>query len=462
MFGIWLGKLAMWLLRLMHRRATSLPGKIALRLSPRLLWRLGRQLDRCVIVTGTNGKTTTASLLAAMLNADDTWIHNTEGANMQQGLATALIAHTSWFGRLRVRQAVLEVDEATLPQVIDAFPVRVLVITNVFRDQLDRYGELDTTLQKLLEGVRRSDAALVVNGDDPLAHYIALEGGRPVTCYGLTPDQVRPAWRDQMRDGAFCLRCGARLRYEGFFYGGLGLYECPECDFRRPHPDIQGEYEEGRLRVSYGHGPSQTYRLPVRGLYNAYNVLAAIAAARVCGLRRESVARGLERFHPPLGRMQPFATHPEATLNLVKNPTGCDSVLQALVAERGPKVVCVAINDLAADGRDVSWLWDADFEYLIEAGDVAMCVASGLRAEDMAVRLKYAGLTTDRILCIPDLEEAIRVSLASANDLGGLPVHVLTTYTALYPAAQILKRIAESSARPAAGAGKSGQKRGTA
>lgn len=462
MLGIWLGKLALWLLRLLGRGATSFPGRLALRVSPGLLGRLGGQLRRCVVVTGTNGKTTTASLLAAALNAEGPWLHNTEGANMAQGLTTALLAHTSWTGRLRVRQAVLEVDEATLPGVIDKLPVRVLVLTNVFRDQLDRYGELDTTMQKILDAVRRSEATLVVNGDDPLARHIALEGGRPVSYYGLNPAQAAQPHRDQTRDGAFCLRCGARLAYDGFFYGGLGLYDCPSCDFCRPHPDFLGSYEDGLLRVVHGNRPPQVFRLPVRGLYNAYNALAAIAAARVVGLDSDTIRAGLARFRPPLGRMQPYATSPETVLNLVKNPTGCDSVLQAITSEHGAKVVCIAINDLAADGRDVSWLWDADFETLVEAGDVRLCVTSGLRAEDMAVRMKYAGMAPDAIVCIPDLEGALRFSLAAARDAGDLPVYALTTYTALYPAAAILRRL-EAEARPAgATGGRAVQERGTA
>ncbi|WP_054970843.1 Mur ligase family protein [Alicyclobacillus ferrooxydans] len=438
--AIWLGKLLSILLRLAGRNATSLPGKMALRLSPKLLSVLGAKLDRCVVVTGTNGKTTTSSLLAGILNADEPIIHNREGANLPQGLTTAVLQHTTWFGTLRRKTALFEIDEATLPLVTRHLPVKVLVVTNVFRDQLDRYGELDTTVTKLLEGIRQTDAVLVVNGDDPLAKHIALHSGLRYRTYGLSTHHAEITHHDQMRDGAFCMQCGHELTYSGFFYGQLGLYHCPECGFSRTTPDFAGTYNGHTIAIDEDELPQVEFVLPSRGLYNVYNTLAAISAARLCGMNANGIAVGLAAYEAPLGRMQGFQTTPPSTLNLIKNPTGCDTVLQAILSEPGQKAVCIAINDLAADGKDVSWLWDAGFEQLTQSPDIRVCITTGLRAEDMALRLKYAGYPTDKILTAADLDAGLQLAFEQAESLGELDLYVLSTYTALYPTAAWLEK----------------------
>lgn len=439
MFGIWLGKLTTLILRWSGRRATSLPGKVALKASPRLLEKLGRKLKRVIVVTGTNGKTTTAGLLGTMLRAEGDIVHNGEGANMYQGLVTSLVQSTSWFGRMKSDVALLEIDEATLPLVANKLPIQLVVITNVFRDQLDRYGELDTTIQKLMDGISETKATLILNADDPLARHIGLKlGGHPAIYYGLRKKLATSA-RAQMRDGAFCLECGHVLEYEGFYYGQLGIYRCPNCDFERPHPQFIGDVTLEGISVQQNELPRVEFPLPVRGIFNAYNALAAITTARVYGITASGIAAGLTSFKAPLGRMQAFRTTPQTILNLIKNPTGCDSVLGAITSEPGDKLICIAINDFAADGRDVSWLWDADFELLAEDNRMVHCVTSGTRAEDMAVRMKYAGMPIDRITVIPDLSSAIERTLGLGQELG-IPVHVVTTYTALYPASVILER----------------------
>lgn len=437
--AVWIGKLAQTVLRAAGRNATSMPGKLALRVTPQVLDRLGRQLEQCVVVTGTNGKTTTTNLLAAMLRQSGPLITNADGANLQQGIVSALLASTSWFGHLRVPFAVLEVDEASLPRVAKYLPVRVIAVTNVFRDQLDRYGELDTTVQKILQGIDATDAVVVLNADDPLARHIGNQSGKRTVYFGMDSSLARINVRDQMRDGAFCLQCGHALHYDGFFYGQLGLYVCPSCDFFRPQPDFLGNLAQGQLELQQGSLPEVTFDVPVRGMFNVYNELCAIATARTCGLAADQIPAGLRTYAAPLGRMQSFGTRPATVLNLVKNPTGCDGVLQAIAGEPGPKVLCIAINDQAADGRDVSWLWDADFELVPDEADAVACVTTGMRAEDMALRLKYAGYDPERISCQPQLEPAITQALSIAAEQGGLPVYLITTYTALYPAAEILR-----------------------
>lgn len=462
LIAVWLGKTLILTLRLLGKRATSLPGKIALKLAPNLLYVLGRRLDHCVVVTGTNGKTTTSALLAGMLGANEPIIHNREGANLPQGLATAILTQTKWSGRLRRKTALFEIDEATLPLVTRGLPVNVLVVTNVFRDQLDRYGELDVTLDKLLLGITQTEATLIHNGDDPLSHYLGEQSHREVRYFGLDKQHLTTRTQDQMRDGAFCMRCGTELIYDGFFYGQLGTYHCPNCAFGRPQLDIVGQVDGWALSISEQDLPTMRLPLRVRGLYNVYNVLAAVSAARICGLDAQTITAGLNHYEAPLGRMQGFQTNPPAILNLIKNPTGCDSVLQAILAERGPKVICLAINDLAADGRDVSWLWDADFSVLAADKDVVACVTTGYRAEDMALRMKYEGFA-EALHIVPELGAGLARAFETAEQLrthptrsmsmpsnDSIPVYILATYTALYPTAQWLERKVQTNDAPLA------------
>lgn len=431
--ALWIGWMIALLLRLVGRRGTSLPGLVASRVSPDLLFRLLSQLEQCVVVTGTNGKTTTSALLYSMLTDDEhPWLTNRGGANLLQGLLGALLPHVDGHGRLRVKRAVLEVDEATLPRITDHYHPTLIVVTNVVRDQLDRYGEVDGALAMLRSGLQYPGTILLTNADDPLAASLGWE--RELTYYyGMDECPVDEEPRNEVRDGAFCLICGRELQYERYIYGQLGYYYCFSGHFGRPAPHFGGKTDGSseliiRERVTDHRQEEFMVDAGAPGLYNDYNVLAAAATARLLGRSPRQIQAGEKHYEAPPGRMQMFPGSPERILALIKNPTGANSVLRTLESDEREKAVCFAINDADADGRDISWLWDIDLERFVSVARCQHYVCAGTRALDMAVRLAYAGVDRQSIQISEELPEA----LAMTSELD-VPVYVLSTYTALYP-----------------------------
>jgi len=429
------------LLRATGRAGTSLPGLVATRLSPQLVHRLLRQLDTCVLVTGTNGKTTTTEYLHALLSQDaDPWLVNRGGANLLQGLLAALLTVCDARGRLRIRRAVLEVDEATLPLIAQSAHPRLVVLTNVMRDQLDRYGEIDQTLALLRRGLSDPAITLVANADDPLCAALA-EGRTGTVLYGFSSEVATPGFPDGVRDGAFCLQCGEELHYSGYFYGQFGLYDCEHCGFGRIEPHFTGRVSSGeaitQLEISEVAGRTAiqySVSQVLSGLYNAYNLLSAVAAARTLGVAPDRLHAGLARFSPPIGRMQVFAGDPECVLALIKNPAGANSVLRALMNDPREMAVCFAINDQDADGRDVSWLWDVSVEDFISTVACQRFYCAGTRAADMALRLAYAGVPRDRLTVLAALADVTEIACAGPVQV----FYILSTYTALHPLAERL------------------------
>lgn len=438
------GKTAAQLSRLLGRPGSSLPGKVALNLYPGTLRQLAAQVDRGVIlVTGTNGKTTTNNMLARILqSAGYRVICNREGANLISGVTTAFLREATPAGDLRLDYAVLEVDEAGFPGIAAQVDPQLVVVTNFFRDQLDRYGELDKTITLIRDALKKlPQTRLILNADDPLVAQFARLG-LPAVFYGLAPHARVVESRHNTREARFCPQCGATLNYAFYHYSQLGLFRCPGCGFRRPEePEVealQSRYQGEGVACLIRYGKREyPLALPTRGFYNLYNALAGFAAGTLLGVEPERVVQSLESYEPATGRLQRFRYRDKPVyLNLVKNPAGFNEGLTLLWADGGPKDVFIAVNDNIADGRDISWLWDVDFEVLETVQDgVRSFVCSGLRAEDMAVRLKYAGVEPEKIVLEPNLKAAIARTL----DGTGAAAYFFATYTALWPVEKLLR-----------------------
>jgi UDP-N-acetylmuramyl tripeptide synthase/drug/metabolite transporter (DMT)-like permease len=472
--ALWVGRLTACALRLAGRRGTTLPGAAARRLCRRLPARLGGAYrEGVVVITGTNGKTTTNNLLAAILAAaGKKAAYNAEGANMLNGICTALLRDATWRGRAGSDILLAEVDEGSLPEFCRELTPRLAVVTNFFRDQLDRYGELDATVATVGKALP-PETELLLNADDPLAASLAA-GREKVFFYGaaaLPGGEGEDAAGDgdsgdgdsgsgdsgsgdngegdsgsgDSREGRYCPRCGAPLAYERYHYAHLGIYACTACEFRRPAPDAEATRAaaaESGIRFTLA---GVEYATALHGSYNLYNALAALAAARRLGVPAEAGRAALREFTPRDGRMERFQVCGGLTLILVKNPAGFNAVLAAATAGAAPLRLLIAINDNAADGRDISWLWDVDFEILARLGPTGdggprlrQIVCSGRRSEDMLLRLKYAAVNTEVLRLVPDPAQAL-AALRRFPAAPGERVCVLPTYTALAPLRALLR-----------------------
>lgn len=442
--ALWTGKIAAFTLKLLGKSGTTLPGFLAYRLDRDIIKHLIPSFsDGIIMITGTNGKTTTANLLANILKtAGKKFAFNQAGANLVTGIAGALLQSCNWKGKSGVRLALLEVDEATVPKFCTEANPDIAVVTNFFRDQLDRYGELDTTI-RLVKDALPEKTLLILNADDPLVAYFGFERSR-VQYYGVdrTPDSQTES--REIREAKFCPNCGQTLEYEFFHYGQLGFYYCHNCSFKRPQPNVlvnRVSQEPDCLKFSIA---SDTYLTVLQGYYNLYNSLAAITVARQLNISQKDIEVGLREFIPQAGRMERFnLPEGDLILILVKNPAGFNQVIRTILAYSKNVRLLIAINDLAADGRDISWLWDVDFEYLgNNERMVYQVVCSGLRAEEIALRLKYAGINSEKLVIEHSLENAVGILLG--NRKIDENVFVLPTYTNLFPMRKLLQSRAES------------------
>ena len=432
-----LGKIARAGLHTLGRGGTALPGLIALTVDPGAIARMTAGLSRgSVLVSGTNGKTTTSRMLSDIVRAAG-WsaIHNRSGSNLERGIATALLVESAWDGGARADVGIFEVDEASVPRVLARIEPRVVLVTNLFRDQLDRYFEVDQLARRIAAALDRlpADTMVVLNADDPLVARLAPERER-VLYYGIDDPGAGGRVPQTISDATHCPRCHHRLAYARVILAHVGEWQCPNCGLARPARDIAATRVEAtptgtrlHLRVAV---PSaiDPVEVPLPGLYNAYNALAAIAVARALDISLATAGRALAVFKPAFGRLEVVeADGRRIRLVLVKNPAGFNAAIGALLERGGTHRVLAALNDRDADGRDVSWIWDADFESLVPA--VEHAVITGIRARDLALRFKYAGLPRERMAVVGGWSAAIRAAI-DGTPVGG-EVVILTTYTAL-------------------------------
>ena len=431
------GKLVRLLLHRAGRGATALPGLVALAVDPQALASLSASLEHgAVCVSGTNGKTTTARMLSDITRAAG-WapVHNRSGSNLERGIVAALLADSTWTGVPRGNVGILEVDEATLPGVLARMAPRVVIVTNLFRDQLDRYFEIDALAQRIGAAIATLSASttLVLNADDPIVVQLAYGHRGPVSYFGVDDPAAGGTVAQSISDATRCPRCRRPLAYRRVVLAHIGDWSCPACGFARPERELAASTVElaasaTTIRIAGAAGAIDPVRLPLPGLYNAYNALAALAAARVLGIGLPTATRALASFRPAFGRLEQIeADGRTLRLLLVKNPAGFNAAVGALLETGRQPRLLAALNDRDADSRDVSWIWDADFESL--APRVAHAVVTGLRSRDLALRLKYAGVDPARIEVVDGGQDALRRAIGAADQ--GEEVVVVATYTAM-------------------------------
>ena len=417
------------------RGGTSLPGKILVALDSQAISRLAGRLPKgSMVISATNGKTTTAAMVASIFaRAGVPLVHNRAGANMAGGVASALLASARARGQIDGELGCFEVDEFWLDRMVPQLRPRGVLLGNLFRDQLDRYGELETIADRWAATVSGlpGDTSLVLNADDPLVADLG-RARQAVSYYGVEDPAMAVSEMQHASDSKHCRRCGSAYVYSEIYMGHLGHYRCPACGAERPAPAVAAQQIQlmgtrsasfllrtpaGRARV----------RLPLPGLYNVYNALGAAALCLTLGVDLATVVSGLESVTAAFGRAETVRVgETELQILLVKNPAGANEILRTLALEPGELEVLAVLNDRTADGRDVSWIWDADFELL--ASKVRRLTCSGRRAAELALRLKYAGVPAGRIHVVDGLAAGLDAAVGAAENGR---VFVLPTYTAL-------------------------------
>ena len=424
--------------------ATAAPGLIAEYIDPKSLKKLGIYFDRPVFVTGTNGKTTTARFIGSILaEGKVNFIHNRAGSNLLRGLIGTLIENKPFFSNQR-KLPLLEVDEPTLLTAVNSLDPAVIVFNNLFRDQLDRYGEVDKIRQVWKKSLLQlaDSTVLVLNSDDHSVAHLAQETRAKVVYFGIEDDSISIGKLPHASDFTSCMSCGSDLRFDQVYLSHLGKYKCSTCGLKRPKPDIYAKKifldEEKGFRTQIV-TPNGTFDIKsgIPGIYNVYNTLAAIAATIALGQSLATIKKGIQTTKAAFGRTEKIEFEGKYIyLALVKNPAGFNEVLRVLKSVRKDKNILIAINDLTADGKDVSWLWDVDFEEAFDKG-VKNIWVSGFRADDMALRLKYANNKLK-----PHVDSNVETALNTAleSTASGETLFILPTYTAMLSIKGILAK----------------------
>ncbi len=441
-FAIILCKLLRFASRVLHRGGTAMPGRFALKLCPDLLDLLASQV-KTVAITGTNGKTTSARMIEEAFRQQGlSYLSNRSGANLIDGITTEFVMNSTLFGKVRKEYAVIECDEAAARKVFSRLKPRVVVVTNLFRDQLDRYGEVTHTLENIREALKGApEAVLCLNADCSLTASLADDLTNSVRWFGVeqgaAPSREKPA----LSDATHCIRCKTEYEYDYITYGHLGGFRCPKCGYRRHKADyavtdVVEQRPDGSDIVMKVKDEKLLVTVNLPAMYNIYNAAGALAAVTEMGLGTKAAVEALGSFRCGFGRMERFELAGGTRMMLVKNPAGCNQVIEYLQNVKEKFVLVICLNDRAADGRDISWIWDADFEGLSRlAGFLDQVIVSGDRAEDMRVRIKYAGVDDRFIRMERDYETLVR-SLERETR----PVYMMPTYTAMLELRQTVIR----------------------
>ncbi len=444
--AVLIGKALIFLVRLTGRGGSNWPGKVVRKLFPGILPYLSLKVEKNILVTGTNGKTTTNKAIYSMLTqAGFNAMYNNTGANLITGITTAYVEK---YGQ-KNEFATLEVDEANMVMAVREIQPQVVLVTNFFRDQLDRYGELGKTVQLVKEGLSLlpEGSTIVLNADDPLTAQLGMQeiDKLRVVFYGLQSNVLRNTAFADVSDARHCLQCGESYVYEKNFYAHLGHYHC-SCGFRRPEPTVfvsrlEDRGSSGFLAEITSPQGIFTVDIPLPGVYNLYNLLAAIAVALTVDVPLAGIKEAVRGTGAAFGRMERLllgtqdGITKETLISLVKNPAGFNAVMETLLEEIVEDQLLIVVNDLDADGRDISWFWDVDFETLAQKASNEI-VVSGLRAQDMAVRLKYAGIPEERLVVVPEIEKALDISLEKAKSR----LYILPSYTAMLKLQDVLRK----------------------
>jgi lipid II isoglutaminyl synthase (glutamine-hydrolysing) len=434
--AIWVGKTTGTVSRMIGNGGSTISGVVARKLDGQFLRHLRSNAKKIIYITGTNGKTTTANLIAHLLETSGkTVIANREGSNMVTGISATIVLNAPFIGFSMNDVAVIEVDEASLPKAVLECPPDYLIVTNFFRDQLDRYGEIDILIQKMKDSLKSTDVKLILNADDPFVHRFS-DLQKEKVYIGLSANACR-FQSYTMGESKYCPNCQKELSYNFLHFGQLGHYYC-SCGFTRPEPNISAEkvfQTEKGIRLAMD---GEDYQTTLKGMYNAYNALFAISACQALGIESYAIRNGLTSYQKADGRMQEFFIDNDTwRLNLVKNPAGGNLTLSEFLQTNEKKQLIFCLNDLLADGEDISWIWDIDME-MANRDEVKLFIASGKRAYDAALRMKYAGIPEGKILILPDMKEAVLE--AKRN---GLPANIMATYTCLSPIVTILSKEAK-------------------
>jgi len=407
-----------------------LPGEIATRLHPQLLSLLGQQVRQGIIlIVGTNGKTTTSLLLRTILEENGANVtHNASGANLINGLLTALLADTNFVGKLNADYAILEVDENVLPLILKQCQPKMILGLNLFRDQLDRYGEVDVISQRWQDAMSPLDPStqIILNGDDPTLCYLGQHLNQTVLFFGLSEPERYLAEIPHAVDSIYCPACGSSLKYQGVYLSHLGDYDCPSCEFSKPQLDINSQ-QWGQILV---------------GIYNKYNTLAAALSAQQLNIPGEVIKQTIKTFRAAFGRAEELTVEGKPVrILLSKNPVGMNETIRAVnesQAQGNSETTLLVLNDRTPDGTDVSWIWDVDTEAMVTQGGTI--IVSGDRAYDMALRIHYSQPSLEEanfnLIVKENLKEAVTTALHHTSPHQTL--HILPTYSAMLEVRQLL------------------------